>query len=70
MPLIDWSGSAPVVNRGFKYYWAVAVPLTLLVLLSWAVFTHKQYWRKTPPNLIRAKISSHDIEKAMMGHCD
>jgi hypothetical protein len=38
MPVFNWdeTGTA-IVKPGFKYYWAVSVPLTALVLLSWAI---------------------------------
>jgi hypothetical protein len=37
MPLFDWDGvDVPVIKSGFKFYWAIAIPLTLLVLLVWA----------------------------------
>ncbi len=37
MPLFDWDGGdVPVIKSGFKFYWAIAIPLTLLVLLVWA----------------------------------
>jgi hypothetical protein len=38
MPVFNWdeTGTA-IVKPGFKYYWAVSVPLTAIVLLSWAI---------------------------------
>jgi hypothetical protein len=46
MPVFNWdSGGAPVVKVGFGYYWAVTIPLTLVVLLSWA-FVMLAPWRK------------------------
>jgi hypothetical protein len=36
MPFFNWDGGdLPVLKDGFKYYWAVAIPLTLLVLCVW-----------------------------------
>jgi len=36
MPFFNWEGGdLPVLKDGFKYYWAVAIPLTLLVLCVW-----------------------------------
>lgn len=70
MPLIDWTGAVPVVYPGFKYYWAVAVPLTAVVLLSWAVLTHKQYWKVMSRIPSKRRSSHYDIEKASMGHND
>jgi hypothetical protein len=38
MPVFDWDGvGAPAIKSGFKYYWAVAIPLTILVLTIWAL---------------------------------
>ena len=38
MPVIDWEAEGmPVIKEGFKYYWAVTAPLTLLVLASWGL---------------------------------
>ncbi|PMD28482.1 hypothetical protein NA56DRAFT_15504 [Hyaloscypha hepaticicola] len=38
MPVFNWDGDAmPVIKRGFGYYWAVTVPLTILVLISWGM---------------------------------
>lgn len=37
MPVFNWDGGgAPFVKEGFKYYWAVVIPLTFLVLAEWA----------------------------------
>jgi hypothetical protein len=38
MPVFNWDGNGvPAVKAGFGYYWAVAVPLTILVLVSWTM---------------------------------
>jgi len=38
MPVINWDAmDSPVMNKGFNYYWAVTLPLTLLVLASWGL---------------------------------
>jgi hypothetical protein len=38
MPIFEWDANgAPVMKNGFRYYWAVTIPLTLLVLASWAM---------------------------------
>jgi Mg2+ and Co2+ transporter CorA len=37
MPMFDWDANTPTIKPGFKYYWAVTAPLTLFVLLSWAL---------------------------------
>lgn len=40
MPVFDWDATGTaIVKPGFKYFWAVSVPLTALVLLSWAIVT-------------------------------
>ncbi|KAH7325694.1 hypothetical protein B0I35DRAFT_420974 [Stachybotrys elegans] len=38
MPSFDWDGSSPRVTASFWVYWAVAVPLTILVLVSWRIW--------------------------------
>ena len=36
--MFSWGDNGlPVANAGFKYYWAVTIPLTLVVLVLWAV---------------------------------
>jgi len=36
MPVFDWDAdNMPVIKNGFKYYLAVTLPLTILVLASW-----------------------------------
>lgn len=38
MPFFNWDNKdIPVIKDGFKYYWAIAIPLTGLVLLIWAL---------------------------------
>jgi Mg2+ and Co2+ transporter CorA len=37
MPVFNWDGNSPIIKPAFKYYWAVTGPLTLFVLLSWAL---------------------------------
>ncbi|KAE9375843.1 hypothetical protein N431DRAFT_207919 [Stipitochalara longipes BDJ] len=38
--MVSWDASGrPVANDGFKYFWAVAIPVTFLVVLMWAVAT-------------------------------
>ena len=38
MTVFNWEGSgAPILGAGFKYYWAVTIPLTILVLTTWAL---------------------------------
>jgi hypothetical protein len=54
MPVINWDAvDNPVINKGFKYYWAVTVPLTLLVLASWGfatLFPWKQWISRIKAN--------------------
>jgi hypothetical protein len=46
MPVFEWDANgAPVMKNGFRYYWAVTIPLTLLVLASWAL-TMLLPWKK------------------------
>ena len=36
MPLFNWDdGTKPILKSRFKYYWAIAIPLTLFVLCVW-----------------------------------
>jgi hypothetical protein len=38
MPLFNWDNNdLPITKVGFKYYWAIAIPLTLFVLAVWAL---------------------------------
>lgn len=38
MPVFDWDETGrDIVKPSFKYYWAVAIPLTVLVLVSWVI---------------------------------
>ncbi|TVY43824.1 hypothetical protein LOCC1_G004859 [Lachnellula occidentalis] len=38
MPLFNWDNNAhPLFNDNFKYYWAIAIPLTLFVLFLWGL---------------------------------
>lgn len=38
MPVFNWDNDgSPIVKDGFKYYWAVAMPLTFLVFIVWAM---------------------------------
>ena len=48
MPVFNWDGigdHTPVVKTAFKYYWAVTVPLTVLVFTVWA-FAMLFPWRR------------------------
>ena len=36
--MFNWDGDgAPAIKSGFKYYWAVTIPVTVLVLTIWAL---------------------------------
>jgi hypothetical protein len=38
MPVFNWDGNgAPIIGPGFKYYWAITIPSTILVLTTWAM---------------------------------
>jgi ABC-type microcin C transport system permease subunit YejB len=63
MPVFNWDADGtPVVRRGFKYYWAITLPLTILVLATWAVATllpWKEWIVKKPGS---PKAFENDIE--------
>jgi len=63
MPVIDWEAEGmPVVKKGFKYYWAVTAPLTLLVLASWGLAMLLP-WKKWISGLIESpRTRGRDIE--------
>lgn len=45
MPVYNWEAQdGKVLNAGFKYFWAAAVPLTVLVFVFW-VLIMKLPWR-------------------------
>jgi hypothetical protein len=65
MPVIDWEGQgAPTTNKGFKYYWAVAIPLTICVLAAWSLAMVLP-WRKWISNL---RGNSKDEEALELHH--
>lgn len=38
MLVFNWDGNGmPAIKPGFKYYWLVTGPLTVVVLMSWGV---------------------------------
>ena len=40
MPVFEWdTDGAPKTKTGFAYYWAVTIPVTLLVLATWGIAT-------------------------------
>jgi len=52
MPLFDWNANEPatVVNPRFKYFWATAIPLTVVVLSIWTTWIVWNQRRKTGTN--------------------
>lgn len=49
LPFFDWdSDGSPAVKAEFKYYWAITLPLTFLVLILWTLATILP-WRKWLP---------------------
>jgi len=44
MPLFNWDAShnSSVVKGRFWIYWAVSIPLTLVTIISWLSWTHRQ----------------------------
>jgi hypothetical protein len=38
MPVFNWGdGEGPAIKDGFKYYWAIAIPVTFAVLVIWGL---------------------------------
>jgi len=57
----------PVIKKGFSYYLAVTVPLTILVLVSWGVAMLVP-WRKWISRLNgRSRTREHDTELTEIG---
>ena len=59
MPLFNWDEPGPVVKPNFKYYWAIAIPLTFTVMLVWAcmIFPPWTTW------LMAWRVREKDVEK-------
>jgi ABC-type microcin C transport system permease subunit YejB len=65
MPLFNWDGGdIPVIKKGFKYYWAIAIPLTVLVLLIWAAAMLLPWTRWIAG--IRRQMKKDDLEAGNM----
>jgi hypothetical protein len=65
MPLFNWDGGdLPVIKKGFKYYWAIAIPLTVLVLLIWLAAMLLPWTRWIAG--IRRQIKKDDLEAGNM----
>jgi hypothetical protein len=59
MPFFNWdSDGSPVVKAGFKYYWAVAIPLTVLVLVVWAAAVVLPWRKWLPKNQLQSSQSA------------
>ena len=48
MPLFNWEAPTlrEVLNQRFWIYWAVAIPATILVLMTWRIWYKFQEWQK------------------------
>ncbi len=47
MPLFNWDGGdRPIIKDGFKYYWTIAIPLTLFIILCWPALTLLLPWSR------------------------
>jgi len=47
--MFDWNtenGSIPKVSKYIWIYWVVTVPLTLLVMITWAVWSKKDFAKR------------------------
>lgn len=65
MPLLNWDGGdLPVTKKVFKYYWAIAIPLTMLVLLIWAAAMLLPWTRWIAG--IRRQMKKDDLEAGNM----
>ncbi|CZR70210.1 uncharacterized protein PAC_20111, partial [Phialocephala subalpina] len=62
MPVFNWDkADGPFFKPHFKYYWAIVIPLTFIVLVLWALAVLLP-WRKWMLNL-RGKSESLDTER-------
>ena len=68
MPVFSWDEQGmAIINKGFGYYWAVTVPLTLLVLVSWSAAMVLP-WKKWILRVRRdSETSGNDIELSATG---
>jgi hypothetical protein len=65
MPVYDWDGNGvPIVKSGFKYYWAVTIPLTAVVLLSWGLAL-LLLWRAWVARISKSEKREEDEEYEM-----
>lgn len=66
MPVFNWNEEGvPIVTKGFRYYWAVTVPLTCLVLVSWGLAMLLP-WRDWLSN-VKKSTKGNDTELAVIG---
>src|SRR5947207_7517367 len=70
MPVLDWDGrggeGGPVLKAGFKIYLAIALPLTLLIVLIYNVWSIWYSWkemRKCDLVVVRKGVDAVDGEK-------
>jgi hypothetical protein len=62
-PLFNWDeDNLPVIKQSFKYYWVIAIPLTLLILMIW-VAAMLLPWARWSAQFLW-KIERSDIEAA------
>lgn len=71
---ITASNDNTMVTSNFWIYWAVSVPLTLVVLLAWRLWWHyeKSYYQRKYPHVeaephIRSNTTIQDSLKAFIG---
>ncbi|KAF3247957.1 hypothetical protein TWF192_006447 [Orbilia oligospora] len=69
MPVLNWEAKSypEVTTDKFWVYWAVTLPMTLLVILTWIVWTKRQSWLNRKDHEEGMKTYDEvDVEKAMM----
>ena len=59
MPFFDWHGSENLSASGLGIYWATAIPLTVVTLSIWIVWTYLQSVQIRRQNM-RAKRSRYE----------
>jgi len=62
---VDVDNGAKVVVTDFWIYWAVSVPVTLVVLVGWRIWWHyqKSYYMRIYPHAKQAEDSLQDASK-------
>ena len=62
MPVFDWDvRGASILKPGFGYYMAVAVPLTCVVLLIWAVTMRRGKRRSSSRDIELSELQSNGL---------